>query len=155
MTEEVEKFTTALANWPTTGTGQRLVHRHVLRLAALSRSAGLAPESAAPIIEAAMREYARPPHPGEIQEALAKGWELSLDGLAGTKHGCKSNPPLALETYFSYAEEGAAMGFGEADLRTPSPERMPGSEGAVPISWESGWMDAAALIVLDIDNNTP
>ena len=139
-------YQTALENWPPSGTGQRLVQRHIARLARLSRLAGIPAEQGAKEIDSAMRRHTRPPFAGEIADALRFVGGGEIDETIGGGHP-KVVHPAALDTFRSYAEVGVAMGFSEVDLRTPSPVRMPGSDGALRISWAPGWRDAIVFLL--------
>lgn len=63
----------ALDNWPPSGTGDRLVHRHVLRVANLLRRHIADPGAAGEMIQA---EMPRRPKPGEIAEAIERAYNL-------------------------------------------------------------------------------
>ncbi len=137
----------ALAKWPNSGSGRRLVHRQVLRVARLSQLAGIPAEEAAREICTAMSERARPPKPGEITDALELVWNQSLERLDVGRSSHKSAQTIAFETFKAYALVGAEMGFTEDDLRAPNPSRMPGAEGGVRIDWEPGWRDAIVFLL--------
>lgn len=141
-----EHYRAALATWPKSGSGRRLVHRHVLRVARLSRLAGIPAEEAAQEICAAMSERARSPKPGEITDALELVWNQPLDRLNVHRSPDKTAQPIAFETFKAYARDGVEMGFSEDDLRAPDPLRMPGAEGGFRIDWEPDWRDAVAFV---------
>lgn len=142
----LQRFQEALATWPQTGTGDRLVHRHVARLARLSQLAGIPAAQAAAAIDEAMRRYTRPPQAGEIAEALRFVGGGEVADLSGGEQA-KVVQPVAFDTFRAYAEAGVATGFCEADLRNPSLARMPGSEGALRITWEPGWQDSILFLL--------
>ncbi len=142
----LSRFQTALAAWPSTGTGQRLVHRHVARLARLAQLAGIPAAQAAAAIDAAMRYCTRSPQAGEIEDALR-----FVGGCGGTEWAgggrAQVIQPVAFDTFGSFAKAGVAIGFSESDLRNPTPARMPGSEDALRITWEPGWQDAILFLL--------
>jgi hypothetical protein len=63
----------ALDNWPASGTGDRLVHRHILRLANMLRHYIDDPGAAGELIRGKMPRRAKP---GEIEEALERAYNL-------------------------------------------------------------------------------
>ena len=63
----------ALDNWPASGTGERLVHRHILKLANLLRHYIDEPGDGAKLIRGKMPRRAKP---GEIEEAIERACDL-------------------------------------------------------------------------------
>lgn len=110
-----------LDDWPASGTGNRLVHRHILRLANTLRHYVEEPGTAGEMIRGAMPRRAKP---GEIEEALERAYNLeSTPKLDRTLPRCLVDPLLIEQIV---AERFAGQPMLE-ELRSGSPFPIPDS----------------------------
>jgi hypothetical protein len=111
----------ALDNWPASGTGERLVHRHTLRLANMLRHYVDDPGVAGELIRGKMPRRAKP---GEIEEAIELAYNLeSAPQLDRVPPRCLVDP-LLIEQIVAERFEGQPM---LEELRHRSPFPIPDS----------------------------
>lgn len=107
----------ALDNWPASGTGDRLVHRHILRVANLLRHYVDDPGGAGELIRGAMPRGAKP---GEIEEAIQRAYNLESPPKLDRTPPRHLADPLLIDQIVAERFDGQSL-LEELRRRSPSP----------------------------------
>jgi hypothetical protein len=129
-----EKYREALASCPAPGNGR---HKWMMGTANLAAFAGVAADEAERDMVDALGPRGRE-RVGEVRATLSKAYRehgARAIGTFGTLPRRMPPQPPDPDKFLSYVEAGA--GFQEGDLWEASPVRL---------TWEPGWVDAAAFV---------
>jgi hypothetical protein len=115
----------ALECWPASGTGDRLVHRHILRLANALRHYVEDPGTAGEMIRGTMPRRAKP---GEIEEALERAYNLESKPKLDREPPRHFADPLLIEQIVAERFDGQSL---LEELRERSPFPIPDSTNEI------------------------